>query len=379
MRIVLDARWLFLNDQPTGVNFWTWNLLKALALRLGAGELTQFFNFTRSHHFSRIEKFKLPGVHTRVVRLPTAVVDRLWLNLGAPAELLLGRHDIFHGVRYFVPKAIRARTVMTIHDLYHVRFPGTLPADWQRYLERRLREMAMRADRITTVSEATTKDVVEMLGVDAEKVVTVGSACDREVFHPLPEEQVQKVVSRYIPTGQPYLLYIGLLTPWKNIERLVAAFEILKETTRCPHHLLLGGKTASSSGPILEAIERSRYRQEIVLTGYLPPEDLPALYCGAEAFVFPSLWEGFGIPLLEAMACSTPVLSSDLASIPDTVGKGGLVVDPYSVDALAEGMQRLVTDDSLRRRLAAAGPAAAARFRWEDVAARTHQVYRELQ
>lgn len=377
MKVIIDARWLFLVEHGTGVNRWTFNLMKALSSIMEEGELVQFYNFTRKKHFKRIEKYSIAGVSEKIVRIPTAIMDQFLINYRLPAELFLGKHDIFHGVKYFTPATLKARKVITIHDLYHIRFPDSLDKSWQAYLDSNLSRMVRIADRITTVSDATTRDVVEFLGVDESKVVTLGSSHDSELFYPRSGPEIELAVNKYFPDARPYIFYVGLLSPWKNLERLIEAFGILKDTKRSPHILVLAGKEYMSES-IMQAINESNYKEDIILPGFIENEELPALYSGADFFVFPSLWEGFGIPLLESMACGTPVLSSSLASIPEIVGDGGILVDPYSVEEMAEGMLKITEGNEFRKTLGMKAIASASRFCWDDVARKTLSVYSEL-
>lgn len=378
MKIIIDSRWLFLNQEGTGINNWTYNFIEAFSKIKAQHRLVQFFNVTRSRYFDRINKATVPGVENQVLRVPSKLVDKMLVDLNIPIELLLGRHDIFHGVRYFVPAAIKAKTVLTIHDMYHVRFPNALHPDWQGFLDRNLRRFAHRADKIITISDASKSDIVNFLDVAEEKVINVGSAINHDQFSPVSKVDVAGTVRKYIPESKPYIFYIGMLTPWKNITTLIRAFEILKDDTGCPHVLLLAGKCDYGSEEVLAEANNSRVKKEILFPGYIEARDLPSLYSAADCFIFPSLWEGFGLPIVEAMACGTPVAAGSVASIPDIVGDAGVLFNPESAESMTEALKRILFNSEVRQRVETAAIAQAEKFRWETVVSKIADVYSEL-
>ena len=378
MKIIIDSRWLFLNPEGTGINNWTYNFIEVLSKHLKSHRLVQFFNVTRSRYSERINKATVPGVEKKVLRIPTRLVDRLLVDMNIPIELLLGKHDIFHGVRYFVPAAIKAKTVLNIYDMYHVRVPHALHPDWQYFLDHHLKRVAHRADKIVTISEASKSDIVNYLNVHEDKVVNVGAAIDHERFIPVSQDDASVIVKKYIPDSRPYILYVGLLAPWKNITTLIRAFEILKDETGCPHVLLLAGKSDYGSEEVIAETNGSRYKGDIRLPGYVESADLPALYSAAECFVFPSLWEGFGLPLVEAMGCGTPVLAGSVASNPFIVGDGGILFDPKSAEAMTEALNRVLFDGEIKAKLEAAAVIQAKKFQWKNVVDGIVDVYNNL-
>ena len=229
------------------------------------------------------------------------------------------------------------------------------------------------------MSEQSRRDLLDLYPVDAERVSVIPLAVDADVFRPAGADAVDAVRRRYGIDG-PYLLSLTGIEPRKNIPALIRAFVSLPEDVQ--PLLVLAGPVApwNPAGwnlvrPVLDGLP-PRVRERIVVTGYVSEAEKVALLSGAEALVYPSLYEGFGFPVLEAMACGTPVLTSNVSALPETAGDAALLVDPGDEAAIADGMQRLLVDEALRERLRVAGPARAARFNWDDTARRTADVLR---
>jgi glycosyltransferase involved in cell wall biosynthesis len=258
-------------------------------------------------------------------------------------------------------------------------FPETAPHGTRQWLER-LDEVAPRATRIIAVSEATKRDLLELSKVQPERVVVIPHGIDVDRFRPASRDAVERARRRFGVDG-PYLLYLGGIEPRKNIPRLLAAFAEVDADVR-PTLVLAGGGVAwnpEGMDATKDALAKlpEQVRRRVVMTGYVSEEDKVALLSGAAALVYPSLYEGFGLPVLEAMACRTPVLTSDVGALPEVAGEAALLVPPTDVEAIAVGMDRLLRDAPLRDRLVQAGAARVGAFRWEDAARRTAEVLRD--
>ena len=293
-----------------------------------------------------------------------------------PMERTLGAIDLFHATDMVMPPLRRAKGVLTVYDLSFMLFPEYHVGGMQAFT-RNMRRFAGRADAVIAISEHTKRDVVELLGVPPERVRVTLLAAD-ERYRVLEDRlAIAEVAARYGIDG-PYVLYTGTLEPRKNIPTLVRAFHTLKRETRIPHRLVLAGKKGWLYDEIFAEVARLGLDTEVIFTGFVADEDLPYLYNGADLFVYPSFYEGFGLPPLEAMACGCPVVTSTTSSLPEVVGEAGLMVDPHDATALAEAMARALGDGDLHARMREKGLARAARFSWEQCVAETLTLYREL-
>lgn len=265
-------------------------------------------------------------------------------------------------------------TVLTVHDLSFLREPSWFPAGRSFYYRRAVLRSARLATRIVADSQATADDLVSMAGIAASRIDVVHLGVD-EAYRPASED-AQAAARRDYGLPDRFFLYCGTLEPRKNIPRLVEAWSSIAD--RCDWDLVIAGRRGWQVKPIEEAVANSPYAARIHPAGFIEEEELSAVLSAAGAFVWPSLWEGFGLPPLEAMACGTPVLTSSTSSLPEVVGDAALLVDPYDTAAIAEGMLRLAEDETLRADLRAKGLARAAGFTWRKTAEETVECYRQV-
>jgi len=313
-----------------------------------------------------------------VSRLPTVkpVVRILWEQLVLPAELARRGIDVLHSTGYAQPIACAAKSVVTVHDLAFLLFPRTFNRLNRLYLSAMTRLSVRRADRVIAVSHNTKNDIVRLIGVTPEKVVVIHHGVE-PIFRRIEDASEIESFKRRQGLPERYILFVGTLEPRKNIQTLLSAFANLKKRARPPHKLVIGGARGWLWNEILATIERLDLQQDVILPGYLPLDEEPLWYNGADLFVYPSLYEGFGFPALEAMACGTPVVASNCSSLPEVVGDCGVLVDPNNPDELAEAMRALLEAPSVRGELAERGQDRAKSFSWPEVARRTVAVYRE--
>ena len=306
--------------------------------------------------------------HTPLVRIP----------LTLSAELRRRPVDLLH-VQYTAPPLAPCPVVTTIHDLSFEHLPETFKRRSRVQLRLTVRATARRAAHVIAPSEYTRRDLVETYGLDPERVTAIPLAVAPH-FRPVADAGELERVKRRYGIGGEYVLAVGSIQPRKNLARLVRAYAALhrgRGRSNLPH-LVLVGKKAWLYGDTLSAIEAEGLGGAVVLTGYVSEGDLPALYTGALCFAYPSFYEGFGLPPLEAMSCGVPVLTGNLTSLPEVVGDAGLAVDPFDTDALAEALARLIDDDALRADLRERGLTRARRFDWRETARMTLQVYRRV-
>ena len=231
------------------------------------------------------------------------------------------------------------------------------------------------ADKIIAVSNSTKKDLMHHFDIPEEKIKVILEAAD-EKFKPLNNKEINKVNQKY-SLNFPFILYVGTLEPRKNIPSLIKAFYKLKKKN-LQYKLVIAGKKGWKYKEIFETIDKLNLQNDVVFTGYVSDEDLPALYNAADLFVYPSIYEGFGLPPLEAMACGTPVITSNTSSLPEVVGDAGIMVDPYDIDGLVDAMYEVLTNEGLRENMIKKGLERAKMFSWEKCARETLEVYEEV-
>ena len=295
-------------------------------------------------------------------------------------QLFAGRFHLYHSTDFVLPPVGGGvPTILTVHDLSFVHYPATFPPRLVAYLNRVVPWSVARASHVLADSEATRRDLQEVWGVAAEKITVLYSGV-HERFRPAGDDAIAAARATYGLGDTPYVLAVGTVQPRKNYELLVRAFRPVVE--QLPHNLVIvGGKGWLDEGLPAE-IRRQGLEGRVRPAGFVADADLPALYAGADLFVFPSLYEGFGLPLLEAMACGTPVLSSDASSLPEVVrgpaGEAAILLSPHDEAAWSAAILRLLTDEETRRRLAKAGLEQSRRFSWAAAARQLAEIYGRL-
>jgi glycosyltransferase involved in cell wall biosynthesis len=287
-------------------------------------------------------------------------------------DRLLREAELFHATEHLLLPLQSIPTVLTVHDLIFRHLPEHHKPLNRWYLNLTMPLYCRRAGHIIAVSEHTKRDLISAYGIAAEKVSVVYEAAAPE-FCPQPAQTVAAVRARYnLP--ERYLLFVGTIEPRKNLTRLLAAFEAV-HADGLADGLVIVGQRGWLYGDFFARLEESPVREVILLPGYVPDDDLPAFYAGAQALVLPSVYEGFGLPVLEAMACGTPVVASTASSIPEIGGEAALYFDPLDVEAAVDAVRRILRDASLRDEMRELGLAQAARFSWQRAAAETRAVY----
>jgi glycosyltransferase involved in cell wall biosynthesis len=295
-----------------------------------------------------------------------------------PLRLARERVSLVHEPHYVLPPLTRCRSVVTIHDCIHLMFPQYLRSRLGHVYARGSMWSATRqAERILTVSEASKRDILRFFNIPPDKVRVIYNAIDERFLTPPDEATTERVRQRY-QLDHPFVLYVGNIKPHKNLERLIEAFGRARLDGPPGLKLVVIGDEVSKYPTLRQMVHRHKLDKHVRFLGFQPQETLASFYCLAGAFVFPSLYEGFGLPPLEAMACGTPVITSNVSSLPEVAGDAALLVDPYDVDALAHAMVRVFADPSLRQTLTTRGFARARQFSWADSVAAIHRVYMEV-
>ncbi len=358
----------------SGVGQFTYHLARTLPALDPQNRYTLFlFDFRR-----RLRDPALEAGPARLlkIRVPGLLVRTCWdLFRTPPVDAIVGEADLFHFPNYVSGPVARGKVVTSVYDVSFLRYPQCASAQTLRWLNRNLERTLKRADGIVTISEFSKTEIVEVLGVPARKVIVVYPGVSEAFRRPAPEAEIARVRRRY---GLPdsYLLAVGTLEPRKNLATLVRAFSIERaffRSRRCG--LVLAGARGWKTGPLFDEIGRLNLRGDVVATGYVDDRDLPALYQGAEMLVFPSLYEGFGMPLLEAMASGLPVVASDTSSHREVLGEAAVFVSPRDPESLARAVKELLLDQAQRRALAASGISRSALFTWETCARSMKEAY----
>ena len=374
MRIGLDGFPLL--TPRTGVGHYTFELARALALLApsDAFELIAPGPFPSSI----IEDIRLncPGNLRAVNTDANSIRRRRWWAVGLPLYLRKASLDLFHGTNYEVPLWSKRRSVLTIHDLSILLHPGTHQAELARRARRRLPVMARSAGMIVTAAECVRREISEHLHVQADRVAVTPFA-PRSGFQTVPPEQAKETKQR-LGIEDEFVLFVGTVEPRKNLLTLVRAFDqILRQTSRRPQ-LVVAGAEGWLMDELLAFIKESAIGDRLRFTGYLDDDDLRALYSSCAVFVYPSIYEGFGLPPLEAMACGAPVIASNIATFRETLGSAAQLIELNDVEALSRSIVEVLDDEDLRRGLSRRGLEQAAKFSWERTAQLTLEVYREV-
>ncbi len=300
--------------------------------------------------------------------------------LPVPYSFFFGKKsDVTHFFNYIVPPLVHGKKVVTVHDMVYKAFPETVRGRTKLMLNIGLKKSMKRADLIVTDSEFSKSEIIKYFPEHKRKIRVVPCGVDLERFKPCTDEARIAQVKSSLGIDGDYFLYVGTIEPRKNLERLMTAYAAFakKVGDGAPKLVLAGGKGWLNDG-IYSRVKKLGLEGKALFTEYVPSEDMCPLMCGALAFTFPSLYEGFGMPPLEAMACGVPVLTTDAASLPEVVGDCAVICNAYSAKSIAQGLYRLYSDEKLRAQLGKKGFERAKSFTWERSAQLLYDVYKEL-
>jgi glycosyltransferase involved in cell wall biosynthesis len=372
MRIGLDG--IPLLALKTGVGHYTFELACALARVARESNFEVIYPSNLAPAITELDDSVSLPANLRIQRVRVGPVGRHWWSMGLPRYVRSSGIELFHGTNYDVPPWRQCATVLTIHDLSVLIHPETHEKRRVSRSRRRLPLMARAANVVIVPTESVRGEVCKHLGLSADKVFAVPEAA-RECFAPM-EVVATEDVRRRLGIGDDFLLTVGTIEPRKNLQTLVSAFEEVASGHSQPTlQLVIAGSPGWLSAPFFAALQRSPMRNRIILTEYLNDEELRALYSSCRAFVYPSIYEGFGLPPLEAMACGAPVITSRIPALEETTGGAAILVEPRNVQDLADAIASMLDSDDLGSRLVALGRTRAAEFTWERTAHLTLDVY----
>ncbi|WP_310603771.1 glycosyltransferase family 4 protein [Anaerosporobacter sp.] len=370
MKVSIDGQ-LFLKGEKTGIGWVAHNILSNL--NMNCNKKYQLNCFVMGYDRGRqqeIDKYKKSGYSIKKVKWFHDVIYRMiWNFIPIPYWFFFERNSqvtIFFN--YIIPPGVRGKKIAMVHDMSYKAYPETVRAKTRKFLELSLAKTCKRADKIITISEFSKAEIIRYLQVESEKIEVISLGVDTKYYNSdYSERDIEKIKEKYNINSE-YFLYLGTIEPRKNIERLIRAYGALYEQKKDIPKLILAGKKGWLYDEIFNTVDELKLHSMIEFLGYVDIKDAPKLIKGAIAFVFPSLYEGFGLPPLEAMACGTPVITSNVASLPEVVGEAGLLVNPLDINEIKDAMLRIETESGLRTQLVEAGLLQAKKFNWEKTA-----------
>src|SRR3989338_4287007 len=363
MKIGIDIRCL-LEKNYSGISEYTYNLLNELLKIDQKNQYFLFYNELKSAHFE--EPFKFSNVFYKKFNFPNKLFNLLRSFFGLPkVDRLISGVDVFLMPGFlFASFSKNCRKILVVHDLSFEIYPKFFTYKkrlWHKLIKPK--KMCREADLIVSVSENTKNDLINLYQINPEKIKVIYPGLSEIFIKPIEENQLKKIKEKYqLPNN--FIFYLGNLEPRKNLESLIKAFELIKE----PINLVVAGSLAWKYQKIKKYCQKSKKKDRIKFLGYVPAEDKPALYSLAKIFIYPSIYEGFGLPVLETMACGTPVITSANSSLIEVASDSAILIDPYNINDLVNGINLLLNDEKLQQILRERGIKQAAKFNWSNVA-----------
>lgn len=379
MNIAFDALPL-ISDRMTGIGWCEAGQTTAMARLHPENNYTYNF-FSRKDDHIKLERLApfTQNIKPNLVHFSGYVYRAMSTFIPVPYSMFFGKSaDITHFFNYIAPPKVHGRTVITVHDMVYKAFPETVRGRTKIMLNTGLKQSMKRADIIVTDSEFSRTEIIKYFPQHEKKIRVVPCGVDLNKFRPCENPERIPEVKKSLEIDGDYFLYLGTIEPRKNLERLINAYHIFTQRVKNPPKLVLAGGKGWLYDSIFQRVKDLNLAEQVIFTKYVPSADMNPLMCGALAFVFPSIYEGFGMPPLEAMACGVPVLSSDAASLPEVTGDCAVICDAYSEESISDGLHRLYSDKNLRDDLSRRGLKRAKDFTWEKSAEMLYKIYKEI-
>jgi glycosyltransferase involved in cell wall biosynthesis len=381
LNIQFDAQ-LLMNKHRTGISRTAQNLIECLART--NQQNTYILNYFAM--FKAVEKRKLISDLLELECKPnecrlfvSSLYKALYNFIPIPYSLFFGgRSDITHFMNYYVPPGAKGKIITMVYDMVYKVFPETMNNKTFWMLNHSMKSSCERADVILTISQFSKNEIVKYMNIPDEKIEVMPCGVDHGLYMPDYDINDITLVKDKLSIEGDYFLYLGTLEPRKNIERLIESYALLKNRISVLPKLVIAGPQGWLYNTIFQKANALGLQNEVVFTGYIDEKDAPVLMKGAVSFLFPSLYEGFGMPPLEAMACGTPVITSNVASLPEVVGDAAILVDPFSVDSIADALEHVLNDRNLRDELSRKGLDRASQFSWDRSAKIVSDIYTRL-
>lgn len=365
----------------SGIGIYTYEISKNLQKFSDLNLCGDIFNFINRNNIDRdIEGLDF---NKNIFNLfPYGVYRRIWHY--APIKynwLFNDRSDIYHFFNFIVPPRVKGKVVTTVYDMTYKLYPETMNKRNLKRLNDDMQYSVNRADKIITISESSKKDIMKFLNVDEAKIEVVYCGVDYNRFNRSYTKDEEAEIREKYNLPENYILYMGTLEPRKNIESIIEAFNLFKNKSALTNKdikLVIAGKKGWLFESIFNLVDKLNLKDEIIFTDYVDENDKPLIYNMASLFLFPSLYEGFGIPVLEAMASSAPVITSNVSSLPEVAGDAAMLVAPKDVASIAGYMNEILSNELLQKDLVKKGHEQAKKFTWEASAEKTYKIYKEI-
>jgi glycosyltransferase involved in cell wall biosynthesis len=366
---------LLLNNQFTGVQYYAENLMKAFS---SANNLSLEINILLSKKYKgHLKANKILNINDIAIDTSNRIQRITFEHFRLAKYYKQHNFQLYHAPGYILPYFWNSPSIVTIHDLIALDYPEFCQRESVLYFNLFLPRSIKTATKIIAVSNKVKNDIINHFGISPDKIEVIYHGVDESYKKVQSEDILNRIRNKYQLPKQ-FLLFVGNIEPKKNLERLIEAFYQLKQQTDIKHKLVLVGKNGWRYKSLYDKISRFKLDDEILFTGYAPQQDLPSIYSLADLFVFPSLYEGFGIPPLEAMACETPVLISNQGALPEITGDNCLQVNPFDINDIAKGINTLLTNENAKKKMIENCKKWVKDFTWERAASQTMQVYEEV-
>jgi glycosyltransferase involved in cell wall biosynthesis len=363
--------------EKSGIGVYTYELTKRLQNYKEIDFKGDIFNFLNRKDIKKylgdinIEQNICPLMSYGIYR-------RLWNYVYIKYNLLFREQsDIYQFFNFVVPPKISGKVITTIHDLTYILYPDTMDSNNRKRLEKDMRKTVNRADYIITISESSKEDIINYLHVDESKIQVIYPGVDEIYKKVIDDNEIANVKRKYNIEGK-YLLYLGTLEPRKNIETIIKAYNLFNKSNNKNVKLVLAGKKGWLYDSIFKLVKEFKIEDKVIFTDYVDDKDKPALYQGAEVFLFPSLYEGFGIPVVEAMASRVPVITSNSSSLPEVAGEAAIITDPLDYKEISKSIERILNDSMMRENMINEGIKQADKFNWDESAEKLKNIYYDL-
>ena len=362
-------------EDHTGVGWYLHELLNNID-RSEIEIIGNYFNFLNRHDYSK-SLSNLDLKYNKLQYVPYRIYKILTEKYNVSYNLFFRKKtDVYHFTRYILPNNIKGKVILNIYDLVFEKYVETMESKNRESFKRSFYKSVKRADQIITISESSKNELIEILKVPENKIHIVQPGIDFQKFNTKNSEVTKNVILKY-SLPEDYILYLGTLEPRKNISSIIRAYGSLRNNNKITEKLVIAGKKGWLFSEIFDLIKSLDLENEVILTDYVDESDKPAIYQNAKLFVFPSLYEGFGMPILEAMAAGIPVITSNTSAMPEVVGDAAILVNPLSIEEISEAMLELMNNDKLSNELISKGFDQCKKFTWSNSANKLVEIYKK--
>ncbi len=379
MKISLELQPCLKNK--SGIGIYTYEMSKYLQKYSDITLCGDIFNFINRNNIDK----DIEGLNFNnniFILFPYGVYRRIWNYIPIKYNWIFNdKSDIYHFFNFIVPPRIKGKVITTIHDMTYELYPETMDKRNLKRIKEDIQYSVNRSDKIITVSESSKKDIIKFLNIDKSKIEVVYNGVEYDRFNKYYSEDEKSKVRVKYNLPENYILYMGTLEPRKNIESIVEAFSLLKKESTLSNKnikLVIAGKKGWLFENIFNLVNKLNLKDEVIFTDYIDENDKSIIYNMGSLFIFPSLYEGFGIPVLEAMASSVPVITSNVSSLPEVAGDAAILVAPKDIKSIAKYMEKILADEELNKNLVEKGHEQAKKFTWESSAEKLVNIYRDL-